>query len=528
MFSIAHKIELIMASEVYDLYIRILTPVHVGVDKSKDLTAGLDFKVENGRLSVFDHKKLIEMVSDMNQYCTALENGTNGMNQLLRDRKIQLDYITAMEYPISGDPSELSRQIRNGLNGLALLPGSSIKGALTSVLFNHFFQESNDGVDAVMNRRDHRGRVKPPQNHYLGTFQNSLNRYIHCTDVSFEKLSAYNAKIFNLTGLNGNFLGGWKHNLDNQTNQEFNSQGFTFAFETIDMNQSAPFVLRFDKNMYQKYISEASRKDQLHQLPRPAQGFNSEGNFRTKLFNILFTYSSVYLTREIDFLEKFSQAQYSDQLISALENLKNQNTQEAPIFRLASGSGFHCITGDWQFNTHDINNVLRVTNRRGELLHHRGKFNKFNSAKSRRFAFDQDDQSNYRFYPMGFVQLMTRQYYEDHFLAEEMARKEREEHEMKKREEDERLRKKAEEKAIKEAQKPKWTDPAQLRTGFRTIDAEVVGQEGLSIILKPFVTGFDTVIRARYPSGMDNGTIVTIEVNLAGRTLQVKGAPRKK
>src|SRR5690606_15806344 len=155
--------------------------------------------IENGTLKIYDHKKLVKKVGNIDEYCNALEKGKSGVNSLINNRKIEIDDILSEAYPISGDPGDLKRQIRDGMNGHPLLPGSSIKGALTSVFFSTLRNHQNN------------------PNAVLGNFHTSLNRFIHCTDVTFKSMAAFNAKIFNLTGRNGNLQGGWKHELRNKT-----------------------------------------------------------------------------------------------------------------------------------------------------------------------------------------------------------------------------------------------------------------------------------------------------------------------
>lgn len=496
-----------MASEVYSLYIRILTPVHVGVDKSRDLIAGLDFTVQNGSLKIYDHKKLMEKVG-MNQYCNALEKGKRGLSNLLKTQKINLQDILAQKYDISGDPGELKRQIRDGMKGHALLPGSSIKGALTSVLFSKLRSNQNN-VNAV-----------------LGNFQYSLNRFIQCTDVSFQNLAAYNAKIFNLSGHNRDLSGGWKHG--NNTSLKFEPTGFTFAYETIQPGYSAPFTLRFDKKMYNKYIEAANNNSKLESLPKDAQKFEHTTDFQTDLFSIISDYTDSYLDKEVEFFKKFDQAEHSEILQQSLQKIKDINTLEAPVFRLASGSGFHSITGDWQFETHDINDVKPVTTKWGKLLHQRGLYNKKDSAKSRRFAFEKIN-GDWQFHPMGFVQIMTKEYYKEHFERDEAALRQQEIKERKALKGEQQLKIKKQQKAEDEAKKPRWVNWSDLSTKkFLPIDAEVLNQEGNQMVVKPLVNDFSDNLKVRYPKGMPKGTIITIQVKIAGKNLQISGPPIEK
>lgn len=489
-----------MASEVYSLYIRILTPVHVGVDKSRDLTAGLDFTVQNGSMKIYDHKKLMEKVGDMNQYCNALENGKKGVSELLKTRQVNVQDIQALEYDISGDPGELKRQIRDGMKGLGLLPGSSIKGALMSILFSKL-RTNQDNVNDV-----------------FGNFHFSLNRFIHCNDVSFEDLAAYNAKIFNLGGHAEDLYGGWKHG--NNTSLKFEPTGFTFAYETIRPGFSAPFTLRFDKNMYHKYIEAANKSSKLRNLPKDAHKFEHTTDFQTEIFTILSEHTASYLDKEIAFFKKFHQADHSDKLLQALQRLKDINTPEAPVFRLASGSGFHSITGDWQFESHDIDDVKKAINKWGKPFGKpKGHLDDRPSAKSRRFAFEMIN-GDWEFYPMGFVQIMTKEYYEKHYQDVQFPKPD---------------------PPIEpdplptpppsepEPIEPRWVNWSDLSTKkFRPVDAEVLNQEGNQMVVKPLVNDFSDNLKVRYPKGMPKGTIITIQVKIAGKNLQISGPPIEK
>ena len=104
---------------------------------------------------------------------------------------------------------------------------------------------------------------------------------------------------------------------------------------------------------------------------------------------------------------------------------------------MSAGSGFHSITGDWQFDTFSINGIDGGKS-------HRGKYNGKKSAKSRKIATDGNS-----FDLMGFVKLSL-------LTQEEIERREAEKKaiiEEKKREEAERLAKEIAEKERREAEK---------------------------------------------------------------------------
>jgi len=68
------------------------------------------------------------------------------------------------------------------------------------------------------------------------------------------------------------------------------------------------------------------------------------------------------------------------------------------LLRLGAGSGFHAMTGDWQFDDH-----TETGYHQGGRNHGKKKY------KSRKLAFEWDEtrgnEGEYVFYPMGFIEL---------------------------------------------------------------------------------------------------------------------------
>ncbi|HOY12964.1 MAG TPA: hypothetical protein PLY70_07475 [Saprospiraceae bacterium] len=83
--------------------------------------------------------------------------------------------------------------------------------------------------------------------------------------------------------------------------------------------------------------------------------------------------------------------------------------------------------------------------------------------------------------------------------------------------------------ALEEAKKPKMTDYVTL-TKAQSVDAVVVGQNGLMLKFMPFVTGFDDqVFEIRYPAGMPNDTIIMVTCqSTKSKSLIFSGSPKLK
>ena len=238
------------------------------------------------------------------------------------------------------------------------------------------------------------------------------------------------------------------------------------------------------------------------------------------------------MEKEIVFFIKFETDQTSD-IVEFYNNLLVEN-EKMPILRVGLGSGFHSMTGD-PYNSHDIDEINK-----------RGKYNGKDSAKSRKIAFS-GSGDNLSLYPMGFVQLLTNEYYDRNYKAQHEVRLmqiARLEQQSKQREKEqaiklslqiennkiaEQQRVEAEIKAKEDALKPKMIETLVLRKA-KWVDGIVVGQNGKMLQFKPFVVGFqDKIYEISYASGMPNDTIIQVMCLCPnGKMLQFQGSPKKK
>ncbi|MEZ5040688.1 MAG: type III-A CRISPR-associated RAMP protein Csm5 [Saprospiraceae bacterium] len=493
-----------MASLNLDLYLHVITPIHVGGADDKHLVEGLDYLIRDGLVYIFDHTLLRKRVDNIEQYCNALEKGKFGMTSLLDQRHIPVDEISLKPKPVYGNPSEIKSCIKNGMTGGPYLPGSSIKGALRSIIFKKVFTASNETIAEAKNKKDKKGYRQKPEDFYLGSFKDGLMRFLQVSDVYFEKVETVisNAKIFNLFKdyKDQEWIGGWKHS--NGTNDQFNDHSFTFAYECIPPASVGKFRLSFDDELFQKAIHNKEVK-----LPRGVK--NLFGNdFGHTLKSILKNHTDEFLQRETQFFAKEKHAlPETEAILLSFSDLKKQNAPEAPVFRMASGSGFHSITGDWQYEDHTNTGI-----------NPRGKVN----YKSRRLIFSPSESDTLQFTPMGFAQLLSSNHYETKIkpgllLAQQQAEAAAlaQELERKKIEEEERM-------AAEAARQPKMRTLQEVKKE-EILDGKVIGQTGLQVIVQPFVTGYEnTQLLIRYPAGFPTGTIVTSKASINKNDIQLK------
>ena len=443
------------------------------------------------------------------------------MDELIKTRRISLPEISSAQYPITGEANDYKAIIKDGLKGRPFIPGSSIKGAIRSMLFHYLFGKEKDfkkrdWLEQAANKRI-KGFVL--DKNVLGEFEGSLMRFIHCSDVYFKDLSIVNTKVFNLHKALGAWEGGWKHELRGSNNPKFQPSGFTTAYEVLPIGSVAKIRLKFNRGMFEKYNEE--KPSHAKSLPPNALNLFLSKSFEEVLFELISNQTEQYLNAEKTFFEKHTIAE-TRAILEQLEDVKAQNEDKHPVFRIASGSGFHSVTGDWRFEDH-LQTIQKPDRVNSSKRYVRGAH-----YKSRRLAFKADKQGDYRFYPMGFVRLVSSDYYEHHLKPQIEAQKEAEAKQQQEEAETKRLRQEEESKKAEEARKPRMRTLREVKKGG-IIDAEVIGQKGKQVQVKPFIEGYEgQVLGVRYPAGFPIGTIVQIKTKVQKKQLQFVGAPRQK
>lgn len=488
--------------------LRVLTPIHIGGAQEKHLQEGLDFIVNGQSVYVLDSTKLIQHFG-IERYSNA--QALNQLSELIRPIKNNLEaYSTKNIKNISGEIGrDIKINIKNTLSQKPIIPGSSLKGSIRSIVYN----AGGGGKNNI-------------ERNIFGRIDQDIFRYMIIHDVEFNETTFINTKTYNLRNEQDNVLGGWKHNLRGQTNNQFSDRGFTFPLEVIPIEDIADFNIIINKTAFQ----QALKKEKVL-MPKGSKDY-FDGS-QTDFLNALKSYSKKYLEKELKFFSTY-EVEGSNTIVQEIEQLLKLN-EASPVIRLGLGSGFHAMTGDTLHNDHLIDNIASHNERS------RGLRNNRDSAKSRKIAF-LNYNGQLKLYPMGFVQLCTNEYYENHLKKDHERRllvlnnevKIDEENKIKQkvaeRESKEREQNKIENEKIKiaEALKPKYTDPAIL-TKPKIIDAIVFGKNGNNITFNPLIIDMDQLAgEIRYPAGMEKGTIIQVMCQIIKGKLIYSGSPKIK
>jgi len=369
------------------VYLKALTPVHVGGAQEKNLQKGQDYvQLGDGKTWKLDWSKIYKHY-DVDKISTAILN-----NKVLRLIENHIEEVAIEIEQSFGDTGVIKAFIRDGM-GVPYIPGSSIKGAMKSWLHSALEEQFQLGRTGDL----------------LGNFENDIFRFISITDCYLDlEPILYPTKTFNLFKSGSEWEGGWKHALHNNTNRDFKTTGFVTDYESMAPNDVGSLEIKLRKPLDASFKNKLYRKDS-NQEKSYHSIFN--GDSLRSLFSILNKKVCNHIEKELHFFKRFNQAEYANEILDSfyqLQSMCKNLSEEQCILRISAGSGFHGISGDFQFDDHIDTGMWTIEDagkyRLPKRLHGKyiGHYLKF---KSRKIAFTPNAM-----YPMGFVLLSEKSF----------------------------------------------------------------------------------------------------------------------
>ena len=367
----------------YQLEIEVLTPLHVGAGAEKDWMKGADYISDNGKIYILNHKKVASQLSPGELASFLVNKNDDGLKKKLQGNLQELSDLVFDE-PAKSD-NDIKAFIKNGLNNKPIVPGSSIKGAVRSILLDYFIDHKKD-----IDKWDKKFETKIFGSANAG---DEFMRFIKITDAPFEKTVLVNTKVFNLFGSPSNLNGGWKHEFRGGTTTHFKPTGFNTIYEVINATNKGQCSIMLSEIAFGNYKGNFFKHDKKRQIleEHPTQ----------VLFSIINEHTKNYLQKQIAFFDKYANKE-TDEINNSLRSVLDQIPADnsSCVLKMSAGSGFHSITGDWQFDDFSIDSVVNKTNRQGKITGHIAKKDGEASAKSRKIAVNGNN-----FSLMGFVKL---------------------------------------------------------------------------------------------------------------------------
>jgi hypothetical protein len=353
-------------NEKYPLLLQVLTPLHIGAGFEKDWVEGADFVQQNGKVYKLDFRKVTKVIDANSLSVFLLQKNSDALIRKLPGN--MQDYQeSSFEMPWSS-PNNIKVFIKNGLNNKAIVPGSSLKGAIRSILFKHLKDDSTMHKD----EKNVFGKA---------SVGDEFMRFIKISDAQVDaNTELINTKIFNLYGRGSNYQGGWKHGSGNDTNGTFRHEGFNTIYEVLQPEARGFLSISLSPDGF-----GAVGRHSLYEKKKKL----IEGGVK-EIFCIINEHTKEHLEKEIAFFKKY-QTNETEKIISVLTGLKNRipDDNSECVLKMSAGSGFHSITGDWQYDDYDKTGTWE-----------RGRDEGKKKYKSRKLAVTDDD-----FYLMGFVAL---------------------------------------------------------------------------------------------------------------------------
>lgn len=449
-----------------------LSPIHVGGDSEKHMVEGFDYLIDKDKkvLSVINWSETFKRSPGLiNEFSFYLADG-----KIPDVRKRELIIEAEFPLPVGNQFLELKRLIRNGF-GKPYIPGTSIKGAILSIIIGELSQDLQPNDNRELYEKT------------VGNFNKSLQQFIRVSDVELDYLQLVKTKIFNLRTEDGSWVYGWKDALQGSNREKINIDNFSTTWEVFPENQGGDFRLSFGKVFPGYYNSVFTG---LSNESKSIYSKIIEKGDSKALFELINKKTLSYLQAEIAFFNEFYTPEIQhviDLYLQWIRDIQNSNSNFA-IFRMASGSGFHSITGDWQFKDD-----------------HTSIGNSRNKRKSRRLIIDSEGKE-WKAIPMGFVKIQ---------LPEIWIEKEKniepvgEKFSLEQVEEDSNTQKQPSEPTIRKI--------SDYPRGGGKVDAKVVGQEGMQMKVEVFLEGFEgKTLSVRYNDGLNYfGKDSIIELDLS-------------
>lgn len=336
------------------IQLEVITPISIGAGSDKDWMYAMDYIINDKKIYVIDMSKIISAGVDIEEYSELLLN--NATEELERLLKSKIEYISknsdiVFDSPIEDYRDSVKTFIRS--NGISYIPGSSLKGALRSSITNFLLENISK-----VNYRSGRFKTLIPGREsgndkevdIFGEVKEGEDfmRFVQVSDMKVGFTKLLNTKVFNLQGEGKQWYGGWKQ-ATHKTISTFNPQGFNTVYECICPQEKAEGSITFATNTFEMI------QGKLAVSAQQKQSLMDKQYVLTQWFHIVNQQTLSYLQKELAFFKAYPTDRSTEietcilRLISCINNSKDAYC----VLKMAAGSGYHTITGDWNQYSND-------------------------------------------------------------------------------------------------------------------------------------------------------------------------------
>ncbi len=316
--------EQVLVNRKYGIKVEPLTPVSVGAGAEKDWSRGLDFVVKKQKIYLLDLQKILQVGINISEISALFaRKDEEGLLKILGD-KLEEVSSRIIDMPC-GSNNDIKTFTKNQLKDIPIIPGSSLKGSIRSVLFKYLGGKDKDGNAVIGEMKD----------------GSSFMRFVKIGDVDFQKTKLVNTKLFNLCQEDGcGWQGGWKHGR-NDTTTTFRQMGFNTIYECVMPGMTGVGSLMLSDLQFGQVAAQPLREKKMVLMKDGCRAF----------FHIINQHTRKYLDKERHFFSTYPVEQ-TDAILESIDSLFNAipSDDSSCVLKMSAGAGFHSITGDWQFD----------------------------------------------------------------------------------------------------------------------------------------------------------------------------------
>ena len=319
------------------LAVEILTPVHVG--SGEELHHELDYVKRDGQTFIVDQDRTFNAIASGNAKLDTLQQADPNLSDLVG---LSDEYHGYSLPDLSQQSSDVPKRIKAQIKGAMLqpyLPGSSIKGAIRTALLAEWLRGKPGEVTNHLPQQNNgpKRAATAITKHIFGPDPNKdLLRALHVGDANFQTddLCLADIRWLNITIFGGNERAKWR-NMSNRRNEDRWQNATGIFVEALASKAIAKMALQWDGFLLDDTERWRAPRHSIELLPEDFAGL------RTKLNK----HAQYILERERSFFEGYRQPLIVEQFNTLLRGI--QQTDNAAYLRLAWGSGWRGMTGDW-------------------------------------------------------------------------------------------------------------------------------------------------------------------------------------
>ena len=322
-----------------NVQIETLTPVHIG--SGVELQSNFEYLhfAEEQCVVLIDEKKVLDIIGEdnINQWVACVDK-KESLLALIRQRKpnVKAEDVARRVIPLSMKGILEQKTIREQLhisNGQALMPGSSIKGALRTAVWAHLIRQNSDWVakgDKLGPKRFDNKTQKERIDYkdaflmqdFMGRDPNQdIMRLLQVGDAAFDVTQCYKTDVAN-----------------QQRDKSWSLKPAIMQYvEAIPAGQKTVSRLRFQDTL----------KERAQNL------FNDNADLiqPDALFDLVNNHTRQVINNDLDYLEgnanrPAAYGDYIDTMNSMVDKIDMCGNRSC-ILRLGYGTGYRSMTGDW-------------------------------------------------------------------------------------------------------------------------------------------------------------------------------------